>query len=139
MELEKYTIVGEKNVNEVADILYNSPEYFNVLCVLNNIVNPFEDWLLKSSQVEYIAKSRYSDINDVHHYVDEKGRVYFDLILEQGYYYDKGDISFTYPIKGFSELQPVSNIEHEYNENDKKRVITIVAPNDLQEWLKQNG
>lgn len=146
-QTEQYTIEGDLNAVNLASLLYNNPEYYWIFFILNDVVDPFFDWILSDQNIYEIAISKWGDenIDDLHHYEDGFGNVYYDLVENNGLYYDVGDQFFEKPFYSDGALLPVTNIDHLKALNEAKRKITIIQPEDigrfsadLQKELAQN-
>ena len=134
-QTEKYTIVGSPEPAVLASILYNNPEYYWVFLLLNEVTNPFDDWLLCDSEVYRIAEEIYNNVDGLHHYEDSDGNFYYDLVEHNGVYYDVGDTNFTKPFYQRGPLNPVTNVEYLQAQNEKRRVIKIIRPEDITQFI----
>lgn len=92
---------------------YGSCDEVWAILAINEIVNPFFDWLLKPDELSKYVINKYGEdhIYDTHHYE-----------------YD-GLCSFT----PFDKAVSVSNFEYENDRNEKKRKIRVIRPELLQE------
>lgn len=113
---EEYTIKDGETPESVAFDFYGSTEYHWVIMLINEIIYPWNDWALPSMALNEIAKEKYGATNlyAVHHYVDANGFITSQTV---GTY-------------------PVSNLEYETQENDKKRNIKILEPTLLSAFVK---
>lgn len=132
---EKYTIEGNPDPTVLATILYDNPEYYWVLLLVNKVTDPFEGWLLTDKQVYTITEELYDDVNGHHHFEDSDGNFYYDLVEHNGVYYDIGDTEFTVPFYSKGVLLPVTNIEYMMSENEKKRSILIIPPEIIDQFI----
>lgn len=124
--LEKVDI-GQAKPEEVAFDLYDSTEYFWVILVANNIVNPFNDWVMNNEELVSFAISKYGEANlkKAHHYLDINGREFdFDTSnIIRELIDDFQPVPFQY--------KAVTNFEYEAEVNGKKSVIWTVPKRNL--------
>lgn len=107
-----YIIKDWESPETIAHKLYGSCDYAWIILLVNNIINPYTDWLRTNDEMEeYIFNKYGSNLNDIHHY-EYNGLIYYD------------------PIIGST---PVTNSEYEYDKNEKKRKIKVIPP----EYLSQ--
>lgn len=114
---EEYTVRDGETPESVAFDFYGSTQYHWVIMVINDIVYPWNDWALSTTTLNKIAREKYGndeEIYDPHHYLDSNG-----FITNQ--------TSGTYP---------VSNLQYEIEENDKKRNIKILSPQLISLFVK---
>ena len=66
----EHRITGWKSIENVAYDFYGSCDYIWALMVVNNIIHPVNDWLLKEDEVISMASKKYGadHLNDPHHY-----------------------------------------------------------------------
>lgn len=110
-----------KRIEDIAYDFYGSCDYYWLIMIANNIVDPFNDWLYKEEDLQdYIYKTYgkweeqggkkiwVSTAGDVHHYEDkERG-----IVMK----------------KAFSGGKAVSNYEYEVSRNEQKRIIKVIYP-----------
>lgn len=134
--LWKYEIVENETPIIISDKLYKTMEYYWVLLYVNNIVNPYLDWYMTQDELETYAASIYEDINDIHHF--EK----FDPITQTNSLIDNYDsIELFKKYKNGEDLGeyifPVSNIMYERSKNDKRKIINIINPKYINEFVTE--
>lgn len=114
-----YTIYEAKD-GETPEIIshksYKSTQYHWVIMLLNEKFDPWRDFPQPDSVIQKVASEKYADPNATHHYVDPNNNIVDEL--------DPTGI-------------PVSNIEHERIENEKKRKVKILKPAVLAEFVRQ--
>jgi len=52
----KYTVQDGETIDYVSYKIYGVPDYWWVICVFNNIRNPFNDWVFTNTQLQDIAE-----------------------------------------------------------------------------------
>ena len=116
-----YEIKTWKRIEDVAYDFYGTCDYYWIIMLANDIIDPFNDWLYKEEDLQdYIYKTYGKWVNqngkriwvstagDVHHFEDkERG-----IIMKNA----------------FSGGKAVSNYEYEVDRNEKKRIIKIIYP-----------
>ena len=90
-----------------------------IVYLVNNMVDPFFDWPLRSDElIEYI-KNKYGkfQVYDVHHYV------------KNGFVVNRNDED--------PEVKPVTNFQYEFDQNEKKRQIVLPTDTFVQTFLSK--
>lgn len=136
-QTEKYSIEGDLTAVNLANLLYENPEYYWILLLVNDVVDPFFDWVLSDQNIYDIAVSKWGveNIDNLHHYEDGFGNMYYDLVENAGVYYDVGDQFFEKPFYSSGVLLPVTNIEYLQALNEEKRKITIIQPEQINQFM----
>ena len=93
-------------------------------------MNPYEDWLYTFNEIQSLTKAKYDNINDLHHF-EIGGRTVPQTIHNQ--YIDDFNNSIELPL----EIIPITNIEYEIRENEKKREILIISEQYIGDLIKQ--
>jgi len=135
----KYQIPEGARPDTVAEELYGSSEYDWVVLLSAGIVNVRNDWPLSDRDIYRFTENKYGDsINDIKYYQttqvkDSKGR----LILPAGKVVDSG---FTIqnpnlPLLTINPVVGVTNYEYEVLQNNEKRLIYILKPTYLQQFV----
>ena len=105
--------------------MYDTVDYYWLILVCNNIIDPYHDWPKSQLDLVEFAKQRYGEenLNKVNHYVDstdENIRVNFD------------QTKFN-----LNEISIVTNIQHETNVNESKRRIKLPRADVVEELAGQ--
>lgn len=114
---KEYIIDYWESPENIAYNFYGSCDDVWAILVINDIVNPFSDWLMKPDElIEYI-KDKYGEehINDIHHY-------------------EKNDIIYSTNEEG---SVPITNFQYESDLNEKRRKIKIIRP-ELLSSIKES-
>jgi hypothetical protein len=98
--------------------VYGTTDYWWLILIANDVIDPFYDWLMRESEVEAYANKLYDNVNDIHHWEDVEYNEY-----------DENNVDET--------LTPVTNMEWEIYKNDKKRRISIINPNEIHNVEKE--
>lgn len=135
----KYQIPEGARPDTVAEELYGSSEYDWVVLLTSGITNVRNDWPLSDRDIYRFSENKYGDsINDIKYYQttqvkDSKGR----LILPAGKIVDS---NFTIqdpnlPLLTINPVVGVTNYEYEVLKNNEKRLIYILKPTYLQQFV----
>ena len=100
--------------------LYEDPQHYWILLLVNRVVDPFFDWYLSDEQVKQLTLDRYGSLEEVHHYETEEGAWVAEDELSE-----------------YANTFAVRNIDYETNENDKKRKILAIKPKYIQKVISQ--
>ena len=124
---QKYLILENEIPESVSEKKYGDAKYYWTILLVNNIINPFEEWPLSSDElIEYI-KYKYSDgMNGIHHYIN---------ISDNSIVYDFNTYKCRTGIPIPVDVRPVTNFEYEYELNEDKRHIKIVNPVFIKEFI----
>lgn len=109
-----HTIKNWKSPENVAYDFYGSCDYVWVILALNNIVNPFKDWLYSDDEMKmYINDKWGTNMYKIHHY-EQNGLKYT-----------------TRPSDANGTITSITNYEYEIIENEKRRRIKVLYPHLL--------
>lgn len=119
LAIEAYYIRDGETPDIVANNIYGSSKYHWVLLIVNDIVNPYEEWPKREAELFEYTESKYGVGNALldHHYRLADNT---DIVVD----YDPAKI-----ISG--EIEAVSNYDFELNENQEKRQIFVLKPEYL--------
>lgn len=136
----KYEIPDGSRPDLVAEEVYGSADLDWVVLLTAGIINVRDEWPLSDKDIYEHALDMYEEeLNDVRFYEtrevkDKNGR----LILPKGKIVDS-NFSIPNPDDPYAaRLNPVigiSNYEYEVRKNDKKRLIYLLKPGYLQQFL----
>lgn len=109
---DKYSIKEGEKPEDVSYRFYGTSKLHWVILITNKIIDHEDEWCLPYDQIVKIARKKYTNIFAVHHYVDADGYVVNEPEVED-------------TVHG---PYPVSNLEYEVSENEKKRTVNILRP-----------
>ena len=123
--METYDVQDGQRPEHISYDLYDTVDYYWIILVCNNIIDPYHDWPKSQLDLVEFAKQRYGEenLNKVNHYVDstdENIRVNFD------------QTKFN-----LNEITIVTNIQHETNVNESKRRIKLPRADVVEELAGQ--
>lgn len=105
-----YTAKDNETPEIISHKFYKSTQYHWVIMVLNQRFDVWNDYPRSDATIR-----RYvSDLDGVHHYINDQGEIVD---------------AYTYP------RIPVTNYEHAISENEKKRIIKVLQPSYLAEFI----
>ena len=123
--IDNYDVEDGERPEHVAYKLYGDSDYFWVICMINNIENPYYDWPLSNLQFENYLKDKYDNPEAIHHY---------EKLQSSGTQISAGPEDYSHIIECNSidaGAGPVTNAEYERRLLDKKRQIRVLDPKYL--------
>lgn len=138
--LKEYAIRNSPRPELLSYMLYGTTDYYWVILLINEIYDPFYDWIMSEQSVHEYAKQKYEyvgGVNEIAYHISSDKEMFWNVVESppsSGNWYDKMDIIRKY-LQYKGPLIPVTNIEHEINENEKKRIIKIIQPNDMRRFI----
>lgn len=120
---EKYYILQGETPEIIAHKYYNNVELHWTILVINKIADLGREWPQPDHLVYELAKDLYGEdhIDDIHHYE------YGGLVMDSDY------IESTH---GVGTAIPITNVEHEVHENEKRRNILLIKPQYIAQFVK---
>lgn len=115
-----YSIKDGDTPENIAYRLWYDSSLSWIICLVNDIIDPFFDWPLRSDELMGYVKNKYGadNINAIHHYVKD------------GYVVNKSEDP---------SITTVSNYEYEFALNEEKREIYLPTEVFIQEFLNGWG
>lgn len=125
MFLDRYTLRSGERPEDIAYQLYKDPEYHWVILLINNIIDPYNEWYFTPEQLQAMVKQRYGagNENEIHHYALAAR----PLICS--------DYNPTQIASG--ELIPITHLEHEELENEARQEILLLRPVHLNDFVQE--
>ncbi|QPI13964.1 baseplate wedge subunit [Serratia phage 4S] len=139
-KIKTYYIVGSPRPEMLANELYGNTQLYWVLLMLNNTYDPFWGWIQNQEACYQYAIQKYSEVggeNQVIYHVDSKGEKYYNLTNYEDapdIWYDKGDKNKLYP-QFVGSLAPITPLEDQVLQNEERRQIKIIDPNDMPQFI----
>lgn len=125
--VQKYIIKDSDTPESIALELYSDETLHWVVLFLNNIVDPLCEWCMDSQKVLLMTERKYTNgSGGIHHFYDTMTNRVCDDVDDSLY-----RNSTSYP----SEIHPVTNLEYELNENDKRREIVVINPAVISKFV----
>lgn len=146
---QRYGVKDEDSLESLSDKLYGSPSHYWTFLVVNDIVDPFSEWVKESDIVEKFAAKKYlngrqlkktdgttttipfsSGIGGIHHFINiNTGRVCDDV--EDAFYREKYALD---PKSIGKNIIPITNLGYEKELDIERREISIVAKNFILDF-----
>lgn len=138
--MKEYSIKSSPRPELLSYQIYGTVEYYWVLLMINKIYDPFYDWLISEQAVHDYAEQKYKNVGGVHqvaYHMNADGEKFWNVAedpMHPNLWYDKGDVLKQY-LQYEGAMVPVTNIEHELNLNEGKRIINIITPTDIKRFV----
>lgn len=128
-------VKGNPRPELLSEQIYGRPDYWWLILVINDVVDPFNGWIKDEDQMMRWLSQRYEDPNDVAFYeaVDGSNRKYYDVVQIGSSWYDAGDPGAIQPPIFTGPLLPVTYAEYEARLNDSARLMTFVISRQVGE------
>jgi len=109
---------------DVAQAEYGDPRLYWIILYINDIIDPYYDWLLTEDRLyEYVERKYTTEkINAVHHYVTNSNSEFGEGIW----------VDFGTPFSS-----PVTNLQYEQSVNEEKRKIKILKTRYIPQILSE--
>ena len=142
VNFEKYSVQGDERPDQVAYDFYGDSALDWVILTTNNIVHVRDEWPMGSQDFLTYLNQKYTtqELTNIHHYETKVIRDSANNLIQPAGLYVDSDHSMTYVDRGVtttkSEITSVSFLQHETDENDKKRNINILKRQLLDTFFR---
>ena len=142
VNFEKYSVRDDERPDQIAYDFYNDSNLDWVILTTNNIVHVRDEWPMGSQDFLTYLNAKYTaaELTNIHHYETKVIRDAANNLIQPAGVYVDSDHSITYVdndvTKTKSEITSVTFLEHETNENDKKRNINILKRELLDTFFR---
>ena len=119
----KHSVKDGETPEMVAQDIYGSSTFHWILLLFNEIINTYYDWPLSVRNFQKFVTDKYTDPNAVNHYEvsQSSGGDWVKITVESD----------------FPGATAVTNIEYEATLQDKKREITILQPQFVDQFRQE--
>ena len=142
----KYQIVGDERPDNVANKIYNNPNYDWIVLLSNNIINIQDEWPMTNRTFELYMNKKYGVTNydNIHHYesIEVKDSSNNYIVLKKGLEVPS-DYSITFYDGALGRMSTVtntnvgvSNYEYESRIQDDKRSIFLLRSDLIQTVIR---
>jgi|TARA_Y100000015_G_scaffold38048_1_gene40591 hypothetical protein len=142
----KYQIVGDERPDNVANKIYNNPNYDWIVLLSNNIINIQDEWPMTNRTFELYMNKKYGVTNydNIHHYesIEVKDSSNNYTILKKGLEVPS-DYSITFYDGALGNMSTVTNTnvgvtnyEYESKIQDDKRNIFLLRSDLIQTVIR---
>lgn len=137
--VQTYYIQGSPRPEQVAYEVYGNQQLYWILLMLNDVYDPFHDWITDQETAYESAEQRYANVggNQVLYHVDIDGNKYWNLTeypKGSSNWYDKGDIHHRY-LQFHGALSAVDTLEDAILRNEERRKIKIIDPTQIKQFI----
>jgi len=114
-----YDVLDTQKPEDIAYDYYGDAGLHSIILMVNNINDIYTDWPMSVTRLERYTKSKYDNIDAVHHYeiYQESGDTTVTIELPN-------DAAQTIPV----DATAITNAEYEEAEVEKKRRIRLIRP-----------
>ena len=138
--LRTYYIQGSPRPEELSNTIYGNPQLYWVLLFCNDNYDPYYGWIINQEAAYQASIQRYENAGgqQVLYHIDALGEKYYNLVestSKPGTWYDKGDTAQEYP-QYQGALAAVDTYEDAILRNEEKREIKIIAPADIDAFIR---
>jgi hypothetical protein len=127
----KYDVKSGETPENIAFKHFGNPDLHWVILLTNNIQDRYYDWPMSEQELELFIKDKYSNPDGIHHY---------EITQSSGKQTGNGPDDYTHKIEVNSTVSgatSVSNREYESRLQDKKRLIKLLDPEFLPQFLRE--
>ena len=130
-----HTVTEGETAEQIAHKYYGKATDHWIILLLNNIVDPYFDWVLSSQELVAKINSKYGDGLGIriHHLFNLSTRKRVDDLDQAKYVDPDGILIVALP----AHYHSVSNAEYESLQNDNRRELKILAPQYVQDFKNQ--
>ena len=123
-----YDVKSGETPEYIAHEFYGDAELHWVVLMANDIVDYYTEWPMTQHSFEKYVKSKYTDVNGIHHYeyAQESGDT--TILIEM-----PTDSANTIPVGA----TPITNFEYEDRLQDARRRIRLVTPDFVSQIKKE--
>lgn len=128
-----YSLTDGEKPEDVAYKFYKTTKYHWTITLLNDIINPYYDWLLSSIELESYMQDKYGDdLYSAHH---------FESITPSERIDDYDELQYREMIASDIDLPvnitAISNRYYEIGMNEEKRQIKVISPEYIRDIVIQ--
>lgn len=118
---EEYIVLTGETPEIVADKYYGDPSLHWTILFINRITDLGNEWPLPDLAVYELANDLYGEdhVEDIHHYE------YSDIVMDE-----------TFIEENYGDAIPITNLENEVHENEKRRTILLIKPRYIAAFVR---
>lgn len=128
---ESYSIKNDETPSSIAQKFFGDAHLDWVLLLSNNIIDIYDEWPKNETDLQSYVNTVYNDPDSVHHYETN------EILVNGVVYIPEGtEVTAAYRttmpdgtvLTAEQSRYPITNYEHEYYLNEKKRLVRIPTP-----------
>jgi hypothetical protein len=128
-----HSIIDGEKPEDVAYKHYKTTKYYWTIILLNDIINPYYDWMLSATELESHMEDKYGDVlYSAHHFLnlltDKRIDEYDELQYREMIENDEA-----LPV----HISPISNRIYEIELNEEKRQVKVISPKHIRDIIYQ--
>ena len=127
----KYDVKSGDTPETIAYKHFGDSNYHWVILLTNNITDRYYDWPMSEQEFELFIKDKYAEPGGIHHY---------EITQSSGKQTGNGPTDYSHKIEVNSTTSgatSVSNREYEQRLQDQKRLIKLLDPQFLPQFLRE--
>lgn len=138
VQFYKYAIPLGSTPEQVANDIYDDPDLYWLILVINDIVDVHSQWPVDIETLQEMTAEKYDDPDGVHHYetyerYDSQGNIVMKkgLIVTPGWQHEylyNADPVVKRTLNFEADTYSVTNYEYEESINDANRIIELIHP-----------
>lgn len=117
-----FRVTNDSTLESISNEIYGSTKYWWVIMIVNNIIDPYNGLPMNNDLLVEFTRRKYGNENEIHWFIDSRSKRIED---------DLSTIKWNqmYKANNLPEyILPVSHLDFEQEENQKKAIIKIVNP-----------
>ena len=129
----KYLVLDGERPDTVARKLYDNEQLDWIILLSNNIINVQDEWPMGQYEFQRYLDNKYSkeQLGEIRHYTTNEIRNKEGILVLQGGLIVDSDFTYNYTeidgtIQSVNSVSSVSYLQHEIEENDKKRTRNVL-------------
>lgn len=140
-----YTIQDGETPELVSHLFYKNVNYYWIILLVNNIIDVQSEWPMSTQELSESVQEEYGDQMYATRYYEtiEIRNSQNQVVLEEGiivnsnFTFEYVENNVTTTLTSSQVVREVTNFEHEERLNEKKRVIYIPRPNQINNIIRQ--
>jgi len=126
LSLDNYYVLDGDTPDIVASKLYGNPKYHWILFLVNDMINPYDEWPRTDNELKDYVNRKYGSGNSgaLHHYSVANSEP--ELVVD----FDEAGVAN-------GTIIEVTNYDYEYSLNQEKRQIKILRPKFVGDFVAQ--
>ena len=122
---ETYSVKNGETPEIIADKLYDDPELYWTILLVNDITDRYHQWPMSNAQFEEYLHFKYDDVNAVHHYevAQLSGDRTVKIVLENN--------------TNHPNAMAITNYDYEDNLQNEMRNVRLLDPSYIDSFVEE--